>query len=258
VSLPWRKVLRVQVERRGLRTSVQRGGWLARQAVLCQAEGPAPGIDGLAAALEPLLAELEQQVDLRGASAQVEFGDAWVTLDVVEGEFAGLNERQLQAIATACIAELLGAASLQHELRWQLQRDEQHLLICAVQRKALEALTQSLQNHGVSLHSVQPHFCATWNRQARALADGPTVLAVVDGAGAAIACARSGIITSVGRATSTVEGLASLLDPQVDRLLASLGLNDDATRYLLVGAEPAQHLLAPRWTVLRDETWSRA
>ena len=46
--------------------------------------------------------------------------------------------------------------------RAELQRDEKHLLICAVQREALEALTQSLQSHGVSLHSVQPHFCATW------------------------------------------------------------------------------------------------
>ena len=241
-----RKVLRLHVGPQGLHGAVWRAAKL-----LAEANLPAPADGAPTVGVDALLASLAERTALRGARAEVEFADALVTLDLVDGEFADHSERQLRSIASACCIELLGADAGAQELRWQLQSDERHLLICALPRAAIGALTTALAAHDVTEQSVQPRLCASWNQHARQLGDGAAVLALASPAGTTIACLHDGAIVALGRFSSGAHGLIEALDAHVARLHASLGLDPSADgRYLLVadGIAPPQAL--QRWTLL--------
>jgi hypothetical protein len=245
----WRKVLRLHIGPGSLRASVWRG---RRQ--LAQAELADPSADTLRPGLDALLAMLAQQCTLHGANADVEWADACVTLDVVEGEFADHSQAQLQAVASACVAELLGPTGAAMELRWQLQRDERHLLICAVPRDTLATLEQTLGAHGVRLRSAQPRLCEVWNRHTRRLGKGPAVLALVDATNTTIACLHDGAIAALARSATNAHHTIRCLDAQVNRLQSGLGVSaGDATRYWIVGDRLIESEPLARWTPLAGD-----
>ncbi len=245
----WRKVLRLHVGPQGLRGSVWRG-----RRLLAQAEAQASTADAPLATLDGLLATLAGQTALRGVRADVEFADALIILDVVDGDFADHSKRQLQAIATACVAELIGSASASHELRWQLQSDERHLLICALPRDLLAALGKGLAPHGIAMNSAQPQLCSTWNHHLRHLGRGPVVLALASSASTTIACLHDGAISALARFASDTDALIASLDAQVQRLQASLGLDGQGQgRYLLVADRVPTPGTLERWTLLPGE-----
>lgn len=237
--------------------------------------------DALAAHIEAVLVQLGRAVPLKGARLEVEWTDALTHFDVVAGDFAGDSDRQLQAVASACVSELLGDAAQAHEIRWQLQAGGHHLLIAAIPREHLKLLSEAATRHDLTLSSVQPDFCRQWNCHAKALKRGAAVFAVASDREAVIACVDNGAIATMSSGawfdrnqpssgpTVTVKRLmsglglepaakAGLLDIRVDRLLASIG-RDPAhqSAYVLVGPEMADANVSCRWTVL-NRTPSRA
>lgn len=252
------KVLQLHVGPHLLRARLTLG-----RRVLAQAErsGPAaPSAAALGKCLSGLLATLAEQSALRGARAEVELADALVLLDVVGGEFADHGERQLQAVAAACCAELLGAAgAAAHELRWQLQADERHLLICAMPRDVLEMLRECLAEHDMELRSATPQLCNTWNRHSRELGGGSAVLALANASSATVACLQDGAIAALARFGLSAGASIAALDAQVNRLQASLGLGADAhSRYLLVSERAVSPKALERWTLLSSEAAAAA
>lgn len=230
--------------------------------------------DALAANVDAVLAQLGRAAPLKGARLEVEWADALTHFDVVAGDFAGDSDRQLQAVASACVSELLGDAAQAHEVRWQLQSGGRHLLIVAIPREHLKVLSEAATRHGVTLDSVQPDFCTQWNEHAKALKRGAAVFAVASDREAVIACVDNGVIATMSsgawfdcnQPTSgpavTVKRLmsglgldpaakAGLLDIRVDRLLASIGRDPShQSAYVLVGPEMAEANVSSRWTVL--------
>lgn len=236
-----------------------------------------PLVRALAPALEAVVADLADAVRLRGATLEVELADALLHLDVVAGEFAALRDRDLQSIATACVAELLGDSASAHTVRWQLHPDGGHLLIAAIPEALLGLLSDMASRHGLKLRSVQPDFCRQWNRHAATLGNTPGVLAVACGPSAIVAhVARGGIVALshgawldslpvADRRSRHVKRLlcdfgfdhpstAAALDQRTDRLLASIGVDTAAPGGFVLVAPQLQGLVAsPRWTVVPRE-----
>lgn len=288
MSLPWSRTLRLRVAPHAVWATLERAGWRTR--VLARACHPAsalsstgeagpiaataPSNEVLAANIESVLGQIGRAAALHGAQLVVEWSDSLTHFDVVCGEFAGDSDRQLQAVATACATELLGEAAQAHEIRWQLQSGGRHLLIAGIQREQLSLLEAACKRHGLTLASVQPDFCAQWNRHAKALKRGPAVFTVASEREAVIACVVDGAVATMSNGawldrkrpgdgpSVTVRRLLSglgldtgdhpsILDTRVDRLLASIG-RDPAkeSAYVLVAPEVEEGEVASRWTIL--------
>jgi hypothetical protein len=207
----------------------------------------------VARAVDAVLIELAKTSSLQGSRLEVELANALVHLDVVEGDFAGDSDRQLQSVAVACVAELLGDAAQDHEIRWQLQANKKHLLIGAIARNLLGALSAAAARQGMSLHSVQPDLCLQWNRHAGATSktSGAAVFAVACGSAAVVTRVADGSIAALSSGNwgdrSTTAGA---LDQRVDRLLASAGLDPQGmSAFVLVGPKGAEKGVSPRWAV---------
>jgi hypothetical protein len=283
VSLPWSKVVRLRVRPNSAGAKLERG-W-PRRRVLARASHtatdaaepqPAPA-DNMSRAIDAVLAELGKTATLRGARLEVAWADALMHFDVVAGDFVGNSDRELQTVATACVAELLGESAPAHEIRWQLQADGKHLLIGAIEREHLRTLSEAAARHGLKLTSVQPDFCLQWNRHSHAVAPGACVFAVASGHDAVIACVADGTVAAVSRGAwlarahqpgnSTVavnklmHGLGLepsakevLLDIRVDRLLASIGLDAASqSAFVLVAPEMAGTKVSARWTLFNRD-----
>ena len=229
-------------------------------------------VDADARAVRAVLDQLAPLAPIAGSTLHVDLADALVHFDVVEGDFAGLGARTLASFADACVAELLGEQAAAHAVRWQLQRDERHLLVCALPRHWLDAVNVAAGAHRLSIGSIRPRFSVQWNRQLGGKPVENMVFAVADGANALIACVRNGAVTAVSNGPwcadcadfedSTVDrllagmgladkGSVALIDLQVDRLLASLGIAPAVpAEYLLVSATEPHVYLSSRWTVL--------
>jgi hypothetical protein len=228
----------------------------------------APGLDAM---LDTVLQELELSAPLRGAHLSVEIADPLIHFDVAEGDFGTQSDRQLQAIAVACAAELLGDAAGEHEVRWSLQAGARQLLIAAVPRPLIEMLDAAARSRGLRLESVQPGFARRWNAFARTLNAETAVFAATSGRHAVVACVvdRAMRALSIGpwqdeHGRIAAEGPASrdaaaghapgtsLLDARAARLLASLGIAAGAdAQYLLVADDPAAASAAPaQWSVV--------
>jgi hypothetical protein len=271
VSLPWRKTVRLRVAASAVCGRLEQG--LGRK-LLAEATHAA---DEQALAIDAVLAELGLVLSLQGLRLDIELADTLVHLDVVEGDFSGNSERQLQAVATACVAELLGEAAEQHDIRWQLQADGRHLLIGAIAKEQIHVLAEAATRHHLKLRSIQPDFCLQWNRHASALKPGAGVFAVACGREAVVACVQQGAVAAIssgawldqsdapgatsvgvkrlmcgfGLDSSTTTGV---LDTRVGRLLSSLGRDAaDQSSYLLVAPDVSQSALSSRWTVLNRE-----
>ncbi|MEY8877378.1 MAG: hypothetical protein AB9M60_12775, partial [Leptothrix sp. (in: b-proteobacteria)] len=190
---------------------------------------PAPAT-ALAAPLEQLLTELATTAPLRGLALDVEVSDALVHLDVAAGDFAGHSEQQLESVTRACFRDLLGEAIAEHDLRWQLQADERHLLMCALPRALLDQLKTAAASHGLRLRSVHTRFQAGWNRRCALLGSGLAIFASGHDDHTVIAFVRDGVVEALSSSSCP----ADLEDPDapapgVDRLLNSLGLEKAAT-----------------------------
>jgi hypothetical protein len=237
---------------------------------------PAPA-DGIARAIDAVFTDLGKTAALRGARLEVEWADALMQFDVVAGDFAGDSDRQLQSVADACMAELLGDAAPAHAVRWYLQSDGKHLLIGAIAHEHLRSLSEIAARHGLTLATVQPDFCLQWNRHAGAVNPGAAVFAVASGQQAVIACVADGAVAAMssgawlarvhqpGNSTAAVNQLMHglglepsakevLLDVRTDRLLASIG-QDAASQsaYVLVAPELAGTKVSARWSLINRD-----
>jgi len=260
VSPLWNKTLTLHIDAQQLRLHLrQHATWLQRAGFAkprgTKAAGiPAAGlqvaselVQPLPQALEALFAGMQERADIRNARLQVILDNTHVHFDVVQGDFADYSEQQLQAIAQGCVAELLGDDATGQQLRWQLQPDGQHLLLCAIATPVIDAVVQAAAQHGLRLTSMLPAFCAHWNRHGGALPQGSGVFTLNDAGHSLTVCARRGSIMalSLGR-----DGTTQSLDQRVNRLLASLGAQaKELTGFVLVARDPAALAPSPRWTV---------
>jgi hypothetical protein len=261
VSRPWSKSLQLELQAQRARAVLQpadRAWWRsadpqAAPDTALQAES-APGLTPVQA-LDAALDQLAAQTDTRQARLQVTLAHAHVHFDVVAGDYARYSDAQLRAIAQGCLGELLGDAAAAQQLRWQLQPDLRHLLLCAVDQALVEALLQAAARHRLRLCSLQPCFCRQWNRLADGLAPFNGVFAVADSGHTLVSCAERGSITALScarRSGATPEARGpGALDSQVNRLLAGLGRpGQTLADFVLVARAPGALHPAPRWSVL--------
>lgn len=229
------------------------------------------GATPLADALAGLLSQLAG-APARGTALEVEICNALAHFDTVEGALAGQSDAELAAIACACVQEMLGV-SHGRDVRWQLQADEHHLLICAIDRTLLAALQAMAARHGLNLRSIETSFALDWNRHGHRLAAGRAVFVSGDEGESVAALVHDGVVEGLGLCaqpdqleepltpTPAVEllcnsvGLERLavptrLDAQVARMLASLGLDmDGIAQFMAVLAQDEPDALSSRWTV---------
>lgn len=263
---PWNKSLELHIGSQAVQGTL-RPAW-SRHKILARAshaiEPPDMGHDGAAplAAIDTVLSELRASAPERGVCLSVVLTDARIHFDVVAGDYRDASDRQLQSIATACVAELLGDRAVGQVVRWQLQPDLHHLLICAIAPQDIESAVQAAARHGLSLVSLQPEFCLHWNRHAAALAHGAGVFATANGRHAIVCCVADGVITALSCGPCLEEDAAPQealwaqrsLDSRVNRLLASIGLDaSSVSTFLLVARVLPAHQLAVRWTLLDPE-----
>jgi len=273
-------VVRLRVVPDSACAALVRGWWRPR--VVARAEqsvatmAPVSGDTGVTpdAVIDAALRGLAAVAPLRGAQLEVELADSLAHLDVVTGDFIASSDRQLGAIAAACVEELLGDAAKGHEIRWQLQRDGQHLLIGAVGRSQLQGLAEIAARHRLRLRSVQPDFCVQWNRHARLLRPGSGVFVVASGRDAVVSQVQRGNVCALsggpwldrrGAADTQAQRLmcglglerdatAGMLDLRVDRMLTGAGLRPEAqAAYVLVAPQVAHKTLTARWRVIDRE-----
>jgi hypothetical protein len=237
-------------------------------------EAAASWVRSLEQPVAAVLAELLPAARLRGATMAVHCASFWVRFDVVTGDFSGHSSRELQAVAEACMAELMGDAATGDAVRWSVQPGGRSMLICAMPAGLPAMLAEHAARHGLRL-SVQPDFCVQWNRHARAMHSGSGVFAVAAGSEAWIACVDDGVISHVSGGRWLHEGLPAspatvrrlmsgfglgaagdvcMLDARTDRLLASLGRSSTVAQdFVLVAPDEVDVGLKSRWTVCRRE-----
>jgi hypothetical protein len=193
------------------------------------------------------LAELGTLRSLRGAPLDVVVGDEFAYLDVVRGDFFVQTDQQIEMLAQAWVAEVLGSAVTSHSIRWQLQRDSEHLLVASLDAPLLQALSEMALEQGMRLRRVEPLFAACWNAPGNRLhASGECLFACVEVGHAVIASVHKGVITGLSQGAMTAD--AHGLDRRADRLLASLGRDPAALeRNVLTGYFDSA---GPRWTRL--------
>ena len=198
---------------------------------------------------------------LRGAM-HIELCDSLLHLDVTQGRFAGRSARQLKSFAQGWATELLGDAAAGHELRWQLQRDEQSLLVCAMPQALVDIFAATASAAGLTLASVQPSFAIEWNRHARAMGLRDVVFAVASAGHTVVAFVRRGVVTAINHGPAIDAGIhhnnsepgKHPFDAHVDTLFASLGLDEDTPLpYVLAGTTASAAGLASRWSVVKHE-----
>jgi hypothetical protein len=280
VSLPWSKRIHMRLGPEAIEATFdpgEAGGkpWVALSrpcSLAAAASGAssvgagAPSASGLPTALEDVLAKLNQRASLRGARLMVEVDDSLVHLDVVEGDFAGSSDRQLDAIAAASATELLGDGAAEHDLRWSLQAEGRHLLVCAMPRALVAAVSDAAGPRGINLASMQSSFARHWNAHGGRQRSSTAVFVVASRGHAVVACVVERSICAissgpwigprapkVGAAltTGTRDAAIKVLDAWVDRLLASLGIPcAAATVFTLVAPSARVHGTSPRWNLI--------
>jgi hypothetical protein len=217
-----------------------------------------PG-DSSALAIETVLSELVASTPSQKPDLVVVLADSRVHFDVVSGDYGTASEKHLQAIANACVAEILGDTATSQIVRWQLQPDMKHLLISAMGSQDIELVVQAGDRHQLPLKSLQPDFCAKWNQYAKALPDGTGVFATVCDGHLIVAFALRGSIAALSSG-STVNDERSLpydirskdaIDERVDRLLSSVGRDsNEISSFVMVAPNRAQAPKSLRWTII--------
>lgn len=210
-------------------------------------------------AIDAVLSDLRASAPSGAVDLNVVMSDKHIHYDVVAGNYRHASERQLDSIASACVAELLADLAVGQLVRWQLQPDQRHLLICSIALQYIEAIAEASLRQGLSLASLQPEFCAQWNRHAIAAHSGTTVFATANCAQVTVACVEGDAITAVsgglfhGNEACPEENLCATsgLDSRVNRLVASIGVDiRTVSTFTLVVRDITVHRLDPRWTVV--------
>jgi hypothetical protein len=265
VSLPWNRSLLLQVAPDRIAATLATGWPRPRrisassapaERVSAEPEGANTSVlDG--DALQAVLDEIELASPLRGARLVVEVADPLVQFDVAQGDFGALGARQLQSIALACTAELLGNAVADYEVRWSLQAGERHLVIAALPRALIAGLGAVANLRGLRLASVQPAFARRWNTYARDLVTPAAVFASTSGAHAVVSCVVDRAVCAVSTGPwqdgdkPTPASDLTMLDERAERLLASVGVEaSDALPCRLVTANVDVAASPSRWTVI--------
>jgi hypothetical protein len=217
-----------------------------------------PG-DPCALAIEAVLSELVSSTSSQKPDFTVVLADSRVHFDVVSGDYRTASDKHLQAIANACVAEILGDTASNQIVRWQLQPDMKHLLISAMGSQDIESVVKAGDRHQLSLKSLQPDFCAKWNQYAKALPDGTGVFATVCAGHLIVAFALRGSIAALSSG-STVTDERSLpydirskdaIDERVDRLLSSVGRDsNEISSFVMVAPNHGQVPKSLRWTII--------
>ena len=265
MSLPWNKSVRLRLSPQAVAATLE-DRW-PRRAQLATASQPGDafdpdriqGADGARAdgadrarLIDLALLELENSCSLRGAMLHAVLDDSLVHVDVAKGDFAGHSEHQLKAIAQACVAEMLGDAALHREVRWSLQPDEKHLVICAVDREIVGVLGEAAGARAMRMASLQSSFASCWNTFARTQPTAQMVFVVASEVQAVVACVlrRSICALSTGpwRASPASTDKARILDSRVDRLLACMGIDKaEMDGFIAVVPDGAAAALSARW-----------
>ncbi len=203
MSRLWNSTVRLRIAPNAVEATL-RGGWprsappvQARRGVEPSTDPGAGDAGDHAKAIDAALQEIAALAPLKGARLDVELSGALLHLDVVEGDFAACADRQLQDIAQACVVEMLGDDAADHEVRWQLQRDERHLLIVAIARARLAMFEDVARGAGMRLRSVRPEFIVRWNEFGKAVRPGHCVFAVSATTDLSIAAVVDGAIASI-------------------------------------------------------------
>ncbi len=203
--------------------------------------------DALLGAAAQALAELDAVRGLRGAALDVVVSDEFAHLDVVRGDFFVQTDRQIEMLAQAWVAEVLGSDVAPHSIRWQLQQGSEHLLVATLDAPLLQAIHEMALSLGMRLRRVEPLFAACWNAPGNRLqAVGESLFACAELGHAVIASVHKGVITGLSQGAVTLDTQG--LDRRADRLLASLGRDPAALeRHVLTGYFDAT---GARWTQL--------
>jgi len=209
-------------------------------------------------AVEAVIAELDAAVSAQMARVKVVLSDSRAHYDVVSGDYRTASDRQLEAIATSCVTEVLGERAASQVVRWQLQPDRRHLLISSVDSQDVENLIQTTTRLQLRLSSLQTEFCTQWNLHCGKLPDGTGVFSAVSAAYFIAVYALRGSIIALtcgplihDDEASNSEAQFGPIDERVDRLLASIGCDVKADlTFLLVASDNSPISVAPRWKVI--------
>lgn len=217
MSRLWNKSLRLRIASDRVEGSLE-GGWprrsppvRAQRDIDDQTVSGTSDASGRAEAIDAVLLDIAAQTPLKGVGLHVELASSLLHLDVVEGDFGALADRQLQGIAAACVAEVLGDDGADHDVRWHLQRDARHMLVVAVARAHLAMFEGIARSHGMRLRSVKPEFVARWNEFGRAVKPGRCVFAVSTTGDLSIGAVVDGALSSIstGPGVDIHEGVAA-------------------------------------------------
>lgn len=202
---------------------------------------------GLNEAAPALMAELSKKLS-RKAALQLVLADTHFHFDLVQGDYRGSSDRHLQAIANACVTEILGDDRKERIVRWHLQPDCYHLLICALSSKDIALLEEGAAQHTLCLRSLQSEFCTHWNAYANALQDGNGVFAVASIGHVVLSLVQKGSITAL---SSGAWADINALDDRADRLLSSVGMHAGKhPNFVLVVSHGMNVKVSQRWTVV--------
>ncbi len=211
-------------------------------------------------AVDAVVSEINSQASAQDARLRVVLADSRVHYDVVSGKYASVSDRQLQAIADACVNEVLGEQGAGQIVRWQLQPDMQHLLISSMDSQDIDFVSNIALRHQLSLKSLQPDFCRKWNLHASSLPNGTGVFATWCAKHLIVAYVKSGSIVTLScgatvnsvHAAEDVTHVKCSLDERVDRMLSNAGESAvDVSSFILVTAADESVFASPRWTVIR-------
>lgn len=263
MSLPWNKSIELYVGAQDV-CGTLRPAWY-RHDVLAQASHPveqsvmAPQDAAPLSAIDAVLADLRTSAPGGAVDLNVILTDRHFHFDVVAGDYRDASERQLQSIASACMGEVLGDLAVGQLVRWQLQPGQQHLLICSIALPYIVSIEDAALRQGLSFASLQPEFCAQWNRYAVATHSGTTVFATATSAQITIAYVEGEAITAVSGGLFHQDDpwpqeklpTTNALDCRVNRLVASIGADlNTVSTYILVARDLPMHRLDARWTVV--------
>ncbi len=172
-----------------------------------------------------------------GGSLRVLVGDRWTRVQVIEGNFYRLNDRQIDLMAEVALQEVLDHTPARSAYRWQIQRGGGHLFASGMMPGVAERAGRLGADLGLGRVSVSTHFAVAWNDSANPIVGRDTgVFAVVAGQYASVAWVSNGILTGITQAG--LPSGADALDRRVDRDMAAWGVDVDAgLKFVLAGSE---------------------
>ncbi len=197
MPLPLNKSIELHVEPRRSSATLMRGWPRSRPLAHAECVVDPVKMDDDEDVVDATLRDLASKTRLQGVPVRAALSSHLIQFDVATGDFSDSSDRQLRAIATACMAELLGDQADGHELRWHLQSDERHLLICAIDRSRMTQLERASTALGLRLSSVTPAFVLAWNALAKGLPLGESVFAVSGSTDLTIAAVVDGSIAAI-------------------------------------------------------------